>query len=116
MHIVRLFTSFDGRIGRQSYWVGSLTLLALGLLAALLDFSLGTADGDYGIVSIVASVGILYSSLALTTKRWHDRDKSGWWNLILLVPVIGSLWMSLELGFIRGIRADNRYGPNPLAF
>ena len=59
MHIVRLFTSFDGRIGRQSYWVGSLTLLALGLLAALLDFSLGTADGDYGIVSIVASVGIL---------------------------------------------------------
>ena len=116
MRLVKLFTSFEGRIGRQSYWVGSLTLLAIGSFAALLDYSLGTTDGDYGIISVVTSVGILYSSLALTTKRWHDRDKSGWWTLILLVPVIGSLWMSLELGFIRGIRADNRFGPNPLPF
>lgn len=116
MHLVKLFTSFDGRTGRQSYWVGSLTLLVIGSFAALLDYSLGTTEGDYGIISVVTSVGILYSSLALSTKRWHDRDKSGWWTLILLVPVIGSLWMSLELGFIRGIRADNRFGPNPLPF
>lgn len=114
MHMLSLFMGFRGRIGRQSYWVGSLTLLVIGILALLLDLSLGTTQYGYGIISTLTSIALLYPSLALSTKRWHDRDKSGWWTLILLVPIFGSLWMSIQLGFIRGVGWENRYGPDPL--
>ena len=57
----------------------------------------------------------IYPGLAVYTKRWHDRNKSGWWSLIVLVPIVGSIWMLIELGILRGTDGDNRYGPDPLA-
>lgn len=114
MHMLYLFTGFHGRIGRQSYWVGSLTLVVIGLLAVLIDLSRGPAQQGYGTISTVTSIVLIYPSLALTTKRWHDRDRSGWWTLILLVPVFGSLWMSIQLGLIKGVGWENRFGPDPL--
>ena len=114
MHMLMLFTSFRGRIGRQSYWLGNITLLVLGALSVLLDMSVGTTDYGFGIISSLTSIVLLYPSMALNTKRWHDRDKSGWWTLILLVPVFGGLWMSIQLGGLKGVGWENRYGPDPL--
>lgn len=51
---------------------------------------------------------------ALQIKRWHDRDKSGLWMLIVFVPFIGVLWSLIELGFLRGSAGRNRFGPDPL--
>jgi uncharacterized membrane protein YhaH (DUF805 family) len=51
----------------------------------------------------------------LGIKRFHDRDKSGWWLLISLVPLIGPLWLLVELGFLQGSEGANRFGPDPLA-
>jgi len=48
-------------------------------------------------------------------KRYHDRDKSGWWVLIIFLPVIGALWYLIECGFLRGTDGNNAYGPDPLA-
>ena len=56
----------------------------------------------------------LWPALAIYTKRWHDRDKSGWWSLIMFVPIIGGLWMLIELGFLRGTDGSNRFGDDPL--
>ena len=53
--------------------------------------------------------------LATATKRYHDRNKSGWWILIVFVPVIGAIWYFVECGFLRGTRGPNPYGPDPLA-
>lgn len=116
MHIIRLFFSFRGRIGRQSYWVGSLTLMVIGLMANLLDITADTTDDGFGLISLATSIGLIFPTLALTTKRWHDRDRSGWWTLILLVPIFGGLWMSIQLGFLKGVGWENRYGPDPLKF
>jgi uncharacterized membrane protein YhaH (DUF805 family) len=68
---------------------------------------------------MIAPLGILvlltlWPSLAMYTKRWHDRDKSGWWTLIILVPIIGSIWLLVELGFLRGTDGPNRFGDDPL--
>jgi len=52
--------------------------------------------------------------LAVYTKRWHDRNKSGWWSLILLIPIVGPIWMLVELGFLRGTEGTNNYGPDPI--
>lgn len=116
MPMLDFFTSFRGRIGRQSYWLGSLTLTMIGLMASLLDLSTGTTEYGFGLIGDVTSIILIYPGLALTTKRWHDRDKSGWWSLIVLVPIFGALWMSIQLGVLKGVGWENRYGPDPLKY
>ena len=110
-----LFTSLEGRIGRQSYWMGVLAIAAITIVAALIDVMLGTMkENGVGIISGIAGLVMLYPTIVLYAKRWHDRNKSGWWTLIALVPVIGGLWMLIELGFLRGTEGPNRFGPDPL--
>lgn len=112
-----LFTSFQGRIGRQSYWLASIALGVIIVIAEILDWALGTSlENGAGILTIIASLATIIPSLAIYAKRWHDRGKSGWWTLILLVPVIGAIWMLVECGFLRGTPGDNQYGPDPLRY
>lgn len=47
------------------------------------------------------------------TKRWHDRNKSGWWNLISFIPIAGPIWAFIELGFLKGTPGANLYGLPP---
>lgn len=112
-----LFTSFDGRINRGKFWAGVGVLIAVALVAGLIDMLLGTTmgQGGFGIVSLLASLASIYFALALYAKRWHDRDKSGWWSLILFIPLIGFVWWIVECGILEGTRGPNRYGPDPLA-
>ena len=72
-------------------------------------------NGAYGIVSIIVSLASIYFALALYAKRWHDRDKSGWWTLDRAGAVIGGIWLLVELGILEGTTGANRYGPDPLA-
>ncbi|MGQ0485996.1 MAG: DUF805 domain-containing protein [Hyphomicrobiales bacterium] len=64
---------------------------------------------------IILVVVFLWPTLAIYAKRWHDRGKSGWWMLIILIPLIGPIWVLIELGFLRGTKGPNHYGPDPLA-
>ncbi len=110
-----LFTSFEGRIGRQAYWMGILAMTAFAFIAGLLEAILGTGGEEgYGVITILASLALIYPAIALYAKRWHDRGKSGWWTLIGLVPVIGGLWMLIELGFLKGTNGSNQYGADPV--
>ncbi|PZF76528.1 DUF805 domain-containing protein [Aestuariivirga litoralis] len=112
-----LFTSLEGRIGRQSYWMGVIAMTVITIIAALIDMVLGTAgENGYGIVSIIVALALIYPAIVLYAKRWHDRGKSGWWTLIGLVPIIGGIWMLVELGFLRGTDGENQYGPDPLRY
>jgi uncharacterized membrane protein YhaH (DUF805 family) len=64
--------------------------------------------------SLLIWIALVYPALAISTKRWHDRNKSGWWNLVALIPCIGSVWSLIECGFLPGDEDANRFGPNPL--
>ena len=64
-------------------------------------------------ISILVLI-VLWPTLAVYTKRWHDRDKSGWWSLIMFVPIIGGIWFLVECGFLRGTDGPNRFGNDPL--
>jgi uncharacterized membrane protein YhaH (DUF805 family) len=115
-----LLTSFDGRINRAKFWAGIGVLIVLGIAATvidvLIDSSIDIGGGaQMGIVSLLVSLASVYLALALYAKRWHDRDKSGWWSLIALVPFIGAIWILVELGMLEGTRGANQYGPDPLA-
>lgn len=112
-----LLTSFSGRINRAKFWAGVLVLLAVNIIGNILDMAIGTYsyESGIGIISAIFVLATLVPVLAVYAKRWHDRNKSGWWTLIVLIPLIGQLWALIELGFLRGTEGANRFGPDPLA-
>lgn len=57
---------------------------------------------------------LLWPYLCLHIKRCHDRDKSGWWCLLLFIPLVGLFWAIVDLGLLEGTPGDNRYGSDPL--
>ncbi len=128
-----LYMNYEGRINRQPFWLGLLALIivqwiVIFIVSMLLGVSMmGNIDPNMApdvaasmamkamIPIWIVSLLFLYPVLAVYTKRWHDRDKSGWWSLIILVPIIGAIWFLVECGFLRGTEGPNRFGNDPLA-
>ena len=67
-----------------------------------------------GILGALFSLIALWPSLAVYAKRWHDRGKSGWWTLIILIPIVGAIWMLVECGFLKGTDGANDFGADPV--
>jgi uncharacterized membrane protein YhaH (DUF805 family) len=162
MPLSQLLFSFKGRIQRLYWWV---TTIAVGAAAGAATTILNVAAKSAGQVEInpdtqfaeptgifgaaVAAIGLanLWINYALSAKRLHDRDRTGWWLLVqtLLVvltvflvvlavlmseeersawwaitaPVgiaafVISLWLFVEIGFLKGTQGPNRFGPDPL--
>ena len=106
-----LLLRFDGRINRAKFWSGVGALI----VAYIVIFALFAIDSSALRALLgVAYLAMIWPSLAISIKRWHDRDKSGWWVLIGLVPFIGGIWALVETGFLVGTRGGNQYGPDPL--
>ncbi len=108
----QILFSFKGRVGRKVFWLTSLGLL-VGLIVLMVVMGLiGLPENLLMIVMLVVYIPVIWISLAVQAKRWHDRDKSAWWILINLVPVIGGLWALVETGFLAGTEGANRFGPS----
>jgi uncharacterized membrane protein YhaH (DUF805 family) len=117
MDLVSLLFSFHGRINRLPYWVVALSLMGISVASQQLM-------GPYGpehpmtvgpaLITLVIFIVSVWIGLAVQIKRWHDRDKSGWWALMNLVPIVGQIWVLVECGFLRGTEGDNRFGKDPL--
>jgi uncharacterized membrane protein YhaH (DUF805 family) len=107
----QIFLSFQGRISRRLWWqYGVFGLLGLGLLGhTLLRVAGMSAEKADDLVNLL----LTWPALAVSVKRWHDRDKSGWWVLINMVPVIGMVWTLVENGLLPGTLGRNRYGAEP---
>jgi uncharacterized membrane protein YhaH (DUF805 family) len=100
--------SFQGRINRAKFWLVHLGIFVVeAIVLSLMGGTAAIISGDYEQIMVV-------SGGATGVKRWHDRNKSGWWMLIVFVPVIGSLWYLIECGFLKGTTGPNTYGPDPL--
>jgi len=112
MSFGKLYFSFEGRINRQTYWVnGVLVFLVIGFVVGLLD-SILQAEG---VLIILLQIAVIWPGLAIQAKRWHDRDKSAWWTLITFIPIVGWIWILIELGFLEGTKSENRFGPDTSA-
>ena len=124
-----ILTSFSGRLNRQPFWLGLVLVLVVELVVFYAVSSLfgsypttedamasGMSFSPIGwLIMGIVYIAVIWVGLALQIKRWHDRDKSGWWCLIGLVPIIGGIWVLVECGFLRGTEGTNRFGPDPLA-
>ncbi len=103
--------SFDGRIGRSHLWLRFfLPYIVAAIVISVIDGLLGGTS----ILILIFSIVVIWPNLAVYAKRWHDRNKSGWWSLILLIPIVGGLWMLVECGFLKGTDGSNRFGEDPV--
>jgi uncharacterized membrane protein YhaH (DUF805 family) len=91
------YAIFDGRASRSEYWWW--TLFALLASIAISGFSLRLSN--------VFSVAIFLPSIAVAARRLHDIDRSGWWQLVALIPVVG--WILMLYWLVQPPKEPNRY-------
>jgi uncharacterized membrane protein YhaH (DUF805 family) len=116
MRINKVLFSFRGRIPRPTFWIAWLLMLGLNFLAVTL-IATAKSKGDAELSLIFLLIWAPFSiwiGFAIQVKRWHDRGKSGWMVLINCIPIIGTLWALVELGFLPGTMGGNEYGETPL--
>lgn len=91
------YANFKGRARRKEYWFFVLIQFILIFIAAILDSIL---FGDPSLLYTIVALGLFIPSLAVAVRRLHDIGKSGWWYLICLIPIIGSIlliiWLATE--------------------
>lgn len=114
MDFKKFYFSPEGRINRQQFWLWLiLPLTAIEILLVAVDVMTGNYNQKLGIgvLSGIFALASLIPAVIVYIKRFHDRDKSGWWVLIGFIPVIGAIWLLIELGFLQGTPGPNRFGP-----
>jgi uncharacterized membrane protein YhaH (DUF805 family) len=107
--ILKRYADFQGRASRSEFWW--FTLFAF-LLNIVLQVITGLVP-ILGIIAIVIMLAVLIPSIAVAVRRLHDIGKSGWWYLLVFIPLIGAL--VLIYWFVQpGQSEDNQWGANPL--
>lgn len=112
MNFERYITT-KGRMSRKEWWVDQIPL-ALVLLIIYVGLSNNFSISSLLLISPWVAL-ILAAQAVISIKRFHDLDRSGWYYLLALIPGIGSLILTIWLGFIKGNEGENRFGPPPSA-
>ena len=110
------YATFTGRARRQEFWMYFLVVAIIEIALSIIFSILGSIAGVFSIIGsfIIGLFGlvIIIPTLALWMRRLHDTGKSGWWLLISLIPVVGSIVL-LVFALLDSQPGDNKYGPNP---
>ncbi|MBF0106905.1 MAG: DUF805 domain-containing protein [Deltaproteobacteria bacterium] len=113
-----LFTK-KGRLKRSDFWkyMGCTYFLSyifgyIGV-ACLAQLNISTKSLDFILSPMLILLTIFW--ITVNIRRWHDRNKSGWWVLLALIPIIGGILTIIELGFLKGTNGPNRFGDDPLS-
>ena len=100
------YANFSGRAQRAEYWTFALLNIIFGCIIAVADTFISG-----GFIYMAYGLGILIRALAVSIRRLHDVDKSGWCLLLAFVPVVQLIllvWYCTD-----STPGDNQYGPNP---
>jgi len=114
LEVLKKYAVFDGRARRKEYWYFFLINTVISVFLAFIDSFTGTISEDVGIGLLdgLYALAVLIPGTAVTVRRLHDTDRSGWWILIGLIPVIGGIAL-LVFMVLDSTPGDNQYGPNP---
>jgi len=113
---VKKYATFSGRSQRSEYWYFLLFYLIIYVVLAIIDGVTGSysMQAGIGLLTGILSLALFLPSLAVTVRRLHDTDRSGWWILIGLIPLIGGIILIVFLAQDSTAGA-NRFGENPKA-
>lgn len=108
------YVEFNGRARRAEFWWFILFVFVVSTILSLIDMALfeGVLQ-DIGPLSAIFTLITLIPAIAVTARRLHDVGRSGWWQLLFLLPVIGFL-VILFWAVQKGTEGPNDYGRDPL--
>ncbi|HHQ4620284.1 DUF805 domain-containing protein [Aeromonas veronii] len=109
--VLKQYAVFSGRARRTEYWMFVLCNVIVMLLLGMVDKLIG---GDNELISSIYSLAVLLPSLAVAARRLHDTDRSAWWLLLGLIPVIGTLVL-IYFMVCNSQQGPNRFGDDPKA-
>lgn len=99
---LKKYADFSGRARRKEYWMFVLIYMVINIVLAILGLD---------IISMIVGLALLIPSISIGARRLHDTGRSGWWQLIYFVPLIGLIVMIVFL--VQDSHDDNDYGINP---
>ena len=115
MSVWKVFFSFTDRISRSTYWyaIAACTVVpCICILVLILSEPVHFSVTGFFVLCVYWLT--FYRRFPIAVKRWHDRNKLGWWVFIEWIPLIGPIWTIIECGFLKGTDGPNRFGQNPL--
>lgn len=108
MSTAQILFAFSGRVPRRVFWLyGVLGPLLVSVIVEMLLGIVGVSDRR---AEAFTTLLIAWPCTAVSVKRWHDRDHSGWWVLVYLLPLVGVVWTLVSNGLRRGTVGVNRFG------
>lgn len=114
LDVLRNYIGFCGRARRTEYWmfigVNMVFTFVLGALDRLTGWTL---IGESGLLATLYGAFVFLPWWAVQFRRLHDTDRSAWWLLLIIIPVVGWI-IIIVFNCQRGTQGENRYGPDPL--
>ena len=112
--VLKKYAVFDGRARRKEYWYFFLFNIIITIVLVIIDGSTGTLNPEAGIGLLggIYALAVLLPAIAVAVRRLHDTDRSGWWLLISLIPLIGAIVLIVFLATDSN-PGNNQYGVNP---
>ncbi|NLO71365.1 MAG: DUF805 domain-containing protein [Porphyromonadaceae bacterium] len=117
---IKKYAVFSGRSRRKEFWMFFLFYLIVLLTALILDNILGTTidimetNTDFGLIYLISFISLLIPLVSVSVRRLHDINKSGWFFLVIFIPLIGLIWFII-MAITEGDKGENQYGPDPKA-
>jgi uncharacterized membrane protein YhaH (DUF805 family) len=108
LDVLKKYTVFTGRARRTEYWM-------FVLFNFIISIAIGVVEGMFGspgYLGLIYSLAVLLPGIGVSIRRLHDTNKSGWWLLILLIPLVGTIVLIVFMA-TDGTPGDNQFGPNP---
>ena len=110
LDVLKKYAVFNGRARRKEYWMFILFYFIIAVVLSIIEAFVGIV----GVLSGLYGLAMLIPGIAVGVRRLHDTNRSGWWLLIGLVPLIGAI--VLLVFFVQDSQAgENQHGPNPKA-
>ena len=114
--VLKKYAVFKGRARRKEYWYFALFNIIVSFVLGVVDVLTGSfsSEDGMGLLGAIYSLAILIPAIAVSVRRLHDTGRSGWWLLIILIPLIGAIIL-IFFTVQDSKPEENKYGPSPKA-
>lgn len=115
----QLYFTFSGRSNRDQFWfLHALPAAAMLTTLFMLNEDIALVEsaqigGLFTLLHFVVYAAVIWMGLAIQIKRYHDKNDTGWWVFINIIPGLGAIWAMIENGMMKGDADDNRFGSPP---